>query len=238
MNNKEKKYIILFIFLFLGVVSTVQFKSILNSTKNKPSVAYEIESLVKELEAEKATGVDLKENIDFALKKKESIFKNFSDYNDEGQLTAQWEEAKLYAGLTDVKGDGIIITLNDAVEKNPIGADLTLLHDDDINRVVNELKRGGAQAISINDERVISSTEITCAGPTIRVNRNRYAVPFVIKAIGDSKRMISTFEESEIYAILNWLDLRVDVKEAKGIEIPKFNGNIGNLLNGLEVVDQ
>ncbi len=238
MNNKDKKYIFMFIFIFLGIISTVQFKSILNNTKDKPSIAYEIESLMKELEAEKATGKELKEAIDFSLKKKESIFKNFSDDNDDGELTTQWEEAKLYAGLTDVKGDGIILTLNDATEKNPIMAELSLLHDGDIDRVVNELKRGGAQAISINDERIISSTEITCAGPTIRVNRNRYAVPYEIKAIGDPKRMISIFEESEIYTILKWVNIRIDIKEAKGIKIPKYNGNVGNLINGLEVVDQ
>ncbi|OPZ84848.1 MAG: hypothetical protein BWY74_04078 [Firmicutes bacterium ADurb.Bin419] len=238
MNRKDKKYIFMFIFIFLGVISTVQFKSILNNTKDKPSIAYEIENLMKELEAEKATGQELKEAIDFSMQKKESIFKTFSSDNDDGVLTAQWEEAKLYAGFTDVKGEGIIITLNDATEKNPIMAELSLLHDEDINRVVNELKRGGAQAISINDERVISATEITCAGPTIRVNRNRYAVPYVIKAIGDPKRMISIFKESEIYTILKWVDIRIDIKEAKEIKIPKYSGNIDNLINGLEVVDQ
>lgn len=228
----------MFIFILLGVLTTVQFRSILNSNKNKPSIAYEIENLKKELEAEIAAGNELREEIEFNTKKKESILKTFVSGNDDGQLMEQWETVKLYAGLTDVKGDGVIITLNDAEEKNPIQVDWSLLHDSDIYEVVNELKKGGAQAISINNERVISTTEIVCAGPTIRVNRNRYAVPYEIKAIGDPKRLYSTFIESPIYSVLKWLEIRIEIKEAKDIEIPKFNGNVDNLVKGVEVVEQ
>lgn len=237
MINKDKKYILMFIFLFLGVVCTVQFKSIVNATKGKPSIAYEIENLKKEIESEKAIGEELKEAIDFNLKKKESFYKVFSSINDDGVINAQWEEAKLYAGLSDVKGDGIILTLNDALEKDPLFEGANLLHDRDIYTVINELKRGGAQAISINNERILSTTEIMCAGPTIRANRNRYAVPFEIKAIGDPKRLYSTFIESEIYTEMKWANKRVEIKKANDIKIPKYSGNIDNLIKGLEVVE-
>lgn len=238
MLRKDQKYILMFIFILLGVLTTVQFRSIWNNNKNKPSIAYEIENLKKELEAEISAGNELREEIEFNTKKKESILKTFVSGNDDGQLMEQWETMKLYAGLTDVKGDGVIITLNDAEEKNPIQVDWSLLHDSDIYEVVNELKKGGAQAISINNERVISTTEIVCAGPTIRVNRNRYAVPYEIKAIGDPKRLYSTFIESPIYSVLKWLEIRIEIKEAKDIEIPKFNGNVDNLVKGVEVVEQ
>lgn len=238
MNNKDIKYILMFIFIFLGVVSTVQFKSILNITKGKPSIAYEIERLKKDFESEKAAGNELKEAIDFNLKKQESLYETYSSNNDDGLVNAKWEEAKLYAGLSDVKGDGIIVTLNDAIEKDPLFEGANLLHDKDIYTVVNELKRGGAQAISINNERIISTTEIMCAGPTIRANRNRYAVPFEIKAIGDPKRLYATFIESEIYTEMKWANKRVEIKKANDIKIAKYSGNVDNLIKGLEVVDQ
>ena len=79
--------------------------------------------------------------------------------------------------------------------------------------------------------------EVVCAGPTIRVNRNRYAVPFEIKAIGDPKRLYSTFNDSIIFASLSAFGIRVDIKEVKNIEIPKYNGNLDNLLKGLEVAN-
>lgn len=141
MNSKDKKYIFMFIFMFLGVIGTVQFKSILNNTKEKPSMAYEIENIMKELDSEKAIGNELREEIEFNSKKKESILKTFSSSNDDGLLTTKWEEAKLYAGFTNVKGDGVILTLNDAKEKNPIKSEYSLLHDSDIYEVVNELKK-------------------------------------------------------------------------------------------------
>ena len=238
MNSKDKKYILMFIFILFGLLTTVQFRSILNNTKNKPSIAYEIEILKKELDSELSAGNKLREEIDFNTKKKESILKTFSSGNDNGQLTDQWETAKLYAGLTNVKGDGVVLTLNDATEKNPFMVNLSLLHSEDVYEVVNELKKGGAQAISVNNERVISTTEVVCAGPTIRVNRNRYAVPFEIKAIGDPKRLYSTFYDSPIFTSLSGFGIRVDIKEAKNIEIPRYNGNLDNLIKGLEVVNQ
>jgi len=238
MNGKDKKYILMFTFILIGLLTTVQFKSILNNTQQKTSIAYEIENLMKELDSEIAAGNELREEIDFNIKKYDSILKNSYGSNDNGQLVEQWEMAKLYAGLSGVKGDGVILTLNDAAEKNPIKTEWSLLHDSDIFKVVNELKRGGAQAISINNERVISTTEIVCAGPTIRVNRNRYAVPFEIKAIGDPKRLYSTFNESAILSSLKWLDIRVEIKEATDLEIPRYNGNVDKLIKGIEVDNQ
>ena len=238
MNGKDKKYILMFIFILFGLLTTVQFRSILKNSRNKPSLAYEIELIKKELDSEIAAGNELREEIEFNTKKKESILKTYSSGNNYGQLTDQWETAKLYAGLSDVTGDGVILTLNDATEKNPFSVSLSLLHSEDVFEIINELKKGGAQAISVNNERILPTSEVVCAGPTIRVNRNRYAVPFEIKAIGDPKRLYSTFYDSTIYTSLSWLGIRVDIKEAKNIVIPKYNGNIDNLLKGMEAVIQ
>lgn len=228
----------MFIFILFGLLTTLQFRSILHNNKDKTSIEYEIEKYMKELDAEIAAGKKLREEIDFNRKKKESILKTSSNDNNDGQLVDLWDTAKLYAGLTDVKGDGVVLTLNDAKEKNPIEVNWGLFHSSEIDEVLNELKKGGAQAISINNERVISTTEIVCAGPTIRVNRNRYAVPFEIKAIGDPKRLYDTFNESAILASLKWLDRRVEIKVVKNIEIPRYNGNIANVIKGMEVVSQ
>ncbi len=62
---------------------------------------------------------------------------------------------------------------------------LILIHDEDLLKLVNELKAAGAEAITVNEQRVVASTEIRCAGPTISVNNNRISPPYVIQAIGD-----------------------------------------------------
>jgi uncharacterized protein YlxW (UPF0749 family) len=118
------------------------------------------------------------------------------------------KSAKFLAGLTAVKGQGIIVTLNDS--KMPYSKDIppgfvpqNIIHDTDINQTVNELKTAGAEAISVNDQRLIATSPIRCAGPTVYINNTMAAPPFVIKAIGDAKTLqaalnISGGEEEQI----------------------------------------
>ena len=63
-----------------------------------------------------------------------------------------------------------------------------IIHDEDLLRVLNELCAAGAEAISINDQRIVATTEVRCAGPTVSVNNVRSAPPYVIKAIGNPKK--------------------------------------------------
>lgn len=104
-------------------------------------------------------------------------------------LQTQLDELRIYAGTTAVKGPGIIITLDDtgSVKESPINdsdASLKLVHDTDLQTLVNELRGAGAEAIEINDERVTAKTSIRCVGSTIQVNLKTAAAPFVIKAVG------------------------------------------------------
>ena len=108
-------------------------------------------------------------------------------------LAKDLTNAQFLAGLTDVKGPGVIVTLNDskkAVGALPPGfAPPNIIHDSDIAAVVNELKASGAEAISINDQRIVAVSPVRCVGPTIMVNFTPQAPPFVIKAIGNPKTL-------------------------------------------------
>ena len=102
-------------------------------------------------------------------------------------------QAQFLACLTDVKGPGIIVTLDDS--HKPAG-DLppgylppNIIHDADISTVLNELKSSGAEAISVNDQRISAVTPVRCVGPTIMINFTPQAPPYVIKAIGDPKTL-------------------------------------------------
>jgi uncharacterized protein YlxW (UPF0749 family) len=64
-----------------------------------------------------------------------------------------------------------------------------LIHDSDINQTVNELKAAGAEAISINDQRLVAMSPIRCAGPTVLVNNVPQPPPYVIRAIGNGKTL-------------------------------------------------
>ncbi|MFZ5989006.1 MAG: DUF881 domain-containing protein [Bacillota bacterium] len=237
MKRNDSNYIMLIMFMLLGLVLSVQFRSVMNSNKDKPSIAYKIESLKEQLNAEKVVGSKLREEIDVNIKKQEEYIKTVMENRNDDTLKKEWEEAKLAAGLTDVTGDGIVIKLNDAVVKIEGAVKLNIVHDTDLVEVVNELKKAGAKAISINNERIISTSEIICAGPTIRINRTRYSVPFEIKAIGDPKRMHEYLINSEIARDFKEYGVRFEVGEAKGIVVPKYSGKLSNIIKGLEVVE-
>jgi uncharacterized protein YlxW (UPF0749 family) len=112
-------------------------------------------------------------------------------------LSKDLGKAQFFAGLTDVKGPGVIVTLNDSKQPFPTGqlppgmAPPNLVHDIDINQVVNELKAAKAEAISINDQRLVAISPVRCAGPTVYVNDTPQTPPYIIKAIGDPKNLVS-----------------------------------------------
>ncbi len=110
------------------------------------------------------------------------------------ELTKQLDEYRFLAGITPVQGPGIVVTLKDSVKRPPadlpsqVSADLTatfIIHDLDLQRVVNELRAAGAEAFAVNDQRVVTTTAIRCVGPAIQVNGVPLTPPYVIRAIGD-----------------------------------------------------
>jgi|LSQX01.3.fsa_nt_gb uncharacterized protein YlxW (UPF0749 family) len=237
MAKKEDNYIFLFVFMLLGLLLTVQFRSVLHSNKGKPTVAYEIESYKEQLNVEKVKASKLREEIDKNLKLIEDFERSFFERSNDKAFESEWEKANIVAGLTNVVGNGVIIKLNDAPHRISKDVEDDILHNIDIVKVLNELKKAGAQALSVNNERIISTTGVICTGPTIRVNGTRYSVPFEVKALGPPGKMYSSLNTSEIIIDLKGRGLRIEIKEAKDIVIPAYSGNIENLTNSLEVVD-
>jgi len=106
-------------------------------------------------------------------------------------------KANVLAGLVAVRGPGIVVTLRDAKERPSRPDDLTpeaytelmrdfIIHDSDIQAVVNELRAAGAEAIAINDQRVVATTAIRCVGPVVVVNNSpTNGSPVRIQAVGD-----------------------------------------------------
>lgn len=129
-------------------------------------------------------------------------------------------------GLNAVEGQGLIMTLNDSnrpLLKGEDPADL-LVHFDQLETVVNQLWASGAEAISINDERVVIDSGLSCAGTTILLNTRRIAPPYVIKAIGDPIALASGAQD--VYRdYLEAYDLRVSISTQDSLVIQPFKGS-------------
>ncbi|AUG57412.1 DUF881 domain-containing protein [Acetivibrio saccincola] len=239
MGKSDKRNILLFVFMVLGFLLALQFRSVMsNTSKDAVSTAQTIESLKKELEREKTIGEILKKELEESIVERDTILRNIVEERGSEDINEEWERARILAGLTEVVGDGVVITLNDASEVVS-GVSDPLLHDSSLYEVLNEIKKAQPVAISVNGERIISTTEIVCAGPTTRINRNRYAVPYEIKVIGDSKKIREVFLNSSI-VVFEFIpnNIRFQIKEEKDIVIPKYSGRIDVLTNAVEVVEE
>lgn len=150
-------------------------------------------------------------------------------------LTANLKEQlinyEMLAGKADIKGKGIIVTLKDNVEggKNTVDrvALLSLVHDADIRSIVNELSSAGAEAISVNDERLVATTEIKADGSVILINNSRLTSPFIIKAIGDPDILERTVKKKDGAAEqLQAFGLLAAVEKPETLTIPMYKGEL------------
>lgn len=131
-----------------------------------------------------------------------------SDKEFQQSLTADLEKYKVSSGKEAVRGAGVEVVIDDGTRELYDGEDINnlLVHDSDIIMIVNELNRCGAEAVSVNGQRITANTAISCSGYTVRINGEVYARPFKIKAIGDGKRMAAALVDPDGYgtSLKNW----------------------------------
>jgi uncharacterized protein YlxW (UPF0749 family) len=153
-------------------------------------------------------------------------------------LNKSLQEAKSYAGLTDVEGPGVLVTLSDANDDakndskpqtgNPSDAlvEEKIIHDQDILRVVNELNAAGAEAVSVNNLRLVGGSSIRCVGPTVLVDAERIASPIKIRAIGDPDTLMGGLKmPGGVYDQLKQVDPRmVAIEPVKDMTLPAYSG--------------
>ena len=145
----------------------------------------------------------------------------------ENYINHEIETMQLISGLKDMKGPGIKFTIADNDEEHIIGENIQddIIHDSEIQIILNDLKNAGAEAISINGERVIYKSEVKCGGPIIRINGKSSANPFVIEVIGDPKVLYSsvTAKESFGWMLKEVYNKKVEVEMIDEIFISKYN---------------
>ena len=226
MKNTKAYISIAIICVVLATAITLQIRTMKkeNSVVSQEFANSELKDSLLEW---KEKSENAEKDLEKSAKELEEI-RQASTTNDNSAEEKQ-EELKKYnqlLGLTDVKGNGIIITVSDSSNDNPaIDLSSLIVHDADLRNLVNELANAGAEAISINDERIVSSTCITCAGNVIQINGNKVGSPFVIKAIGNQESLYGAITRPGGYTyMLKARSIQVESKKASNIEISKFTG--------------
>lgn len=192
----------------------------------------------------KARADQLQAQLTAEQEKNEALYNQIIEYKDELQafsdaaeksggyakvLTQRLEQTMILAGQTTVTGPGVQIVLSDSRKLNTAGVDENnfVIHDEDLLRVVNELRDAGAEAIAINGERLLATSEIRCAGSIVSVNNNRYAAPYTITAIGDAKELYNamTMRQGVIDTLSIW-GIQCDISKEAALTIEGYSGAV------------
>lgn len=140
-------------------------------------------------------------------------------------------------GLTAVRGPGLQVSLDDApttVEGTlPVGAraDDVVVHQSDVQAVVNALWAGGAEAMTLMGERIIATSAVRCVGNTLLLHGRTYSPPFQVTAIGDADRMRAELDASYYVGLfreaVDAFGLGYEVEDSDELTLPGYDGTLG-----------
>lgn len=239
--RKGSNFIIFLVYILLGIIIALQYRSTLYTKNENIESLLSAEKLIAQLDQEKKIEEELKLQAEEYNRRKEEYLMSYIQINDDVRLKALWEELnelKHLSGLTDVQGPGLIIKLEDAPEKKSDRPDRHIIHDGDIRVLLNELKKAGAQAISINGERIIATSEQVCAGPTIRVNMERYSAPYIISVIGPAEQLYESVINCERVVLMQKQGIQITINKSGKVVIPKYGKDPDRAITMLKVVEQ
>lgn len=224
MRTRGAQATIAAVCLVLGIMLAIQFKT--TTTYNEQYPQERVEVLAEKLKTATSERDAMAEEI-LSLR---SQLKNVRENNQAmADLQDELQKSSLFAGLLPVKGPGITLTVNDIPRnlQNGDNPNNFIVHDQDLLFLVNELKASGAEAISINGERITAMSEIRCAGTMILVNTNRIAPPFVIKAIGNPDMLVSGLDlQGGWLGTMKLLGYPTHLQKSTKIEMDAYNGKI------------
>ena len=229
MQNKKVVAIVLGVMCFALTAGTcVQIRTV-NNTNSTVSNNYEENNLRAEVLRYKErydNKVKDLENAELELEKeRESATKNDTALKEKEEKIT---EGNKILGLTEVTGPGVIVTLGDSKKdaSSSLDPSMLLVHDTDVLSVINELKNAGAEAISINDQRIIPTTGIICGGNIIDINDEKVGAPFEIKAIGLPEQLAALDRPGGYLELLRSYSVEAKLEKTNSITIPKYTGTM------------
>lgn len=215
--------------MLLVMAICIQINTIKSATKTVGTTLKDNSGLRDELLNSQGKYEALYRELESKEQKLEQVRLNAATKNqNDTQNEVEIKNNQRLLGLTEVSGQGFIIQLDENREINSnevLNISEYLVHEEDLLYIINELFNSGADAISINDQRIVSTTSVLCDGNIIRINGKMVGVPITIKAIGYSKRMEYALTRPGGYLQKMADDgVKVTVQSSEEITIPKYEG--------------
>lgn len=138
-------------------------------------------------------------------------------------------------GLTEVHGPGLRISLSDAPEGvlgtlPDVGPDDLVVHQQDLESYINALWAGGAEAMMLQDQRVVAGSAFRCAGNTLLLEGRVYSPPFIVTAIGNTQSMRHALDDSHAVQVYRdwvaYVGLGETIEDLPDATLPGFDGSL------------
>ncbi|RXT15010.1 DUF881 domain-containing protein [Ammoniphilus sp. CFH 90114] len=225
-------YLTLVLLAFGFIISySVQFtKSISTSNPSITDSQWEKKQQLQEKILEEQIQVQKLEEQLQKIKQRVSEFeKKMGEQEDQArEVLEELDELRMWAGLLPVTGKGLMVTLNDS-KTLPESGNMNdyIVHEEQIRQVVNELFSSGAEAISINGQRLTTISAIRCVGPTVLVNEVKTVPPFEISVIGESEILLSALEMpgGVIQSLKEFSNIEVKLEKKDKVDLPAYTGD-------------
>lgn len=213
--------------LVIGIC--IQINTIKSATENVGITLKDNSDLKEELLRVQGTYETLYKSLEKAEEQLTDVRQEASHNNEEDiQNEEKIKNNKVLLGLTEVSGKGLIIRLDEnrnIKSEEVINISDYLVHEQDIIAIIHEIFNVGADAISINNQRIINTTGIACDGNIIRINGQMVGVPITIKAIGYPEEIEGALLRPGGYLQKMANDgVIVTIERSENITIPKYEG--------------
>lgn len=229
MGKRFKQLVVGVTFMLLGFFVTFQVMH------NQEDYSFVSLKTISDLQGEITNGLNEIKNLKELISAKNHKLMEYQNaIENEGSISdvlyTELQDLKTIAGLVDLEGPGITVKVGDSEREIYPFEDPRdfIIHEEDILVLINELRYAGAEAISVNGQRILPHTEIKCAGPTITINNHTSGQPFVIKAIGDPTTLEAAIKSPGSYAydLKEYYDLVVESMVSQRVRIPKYQGDL------------
>ena len=228
MNDKKIALLLGFVCFVLTIAICIQINTVKSSYTGvaKTKTENELRDSVLRMKEKYDTAYELVEQ-----KEKEiEVLRNQALKFDENaeDINLLLGQYNMYLGNTELIGPGVVVTVTDAdvsLVKND--AFLSVVHDSDLIEIVNALKNAGAEAISINGQRITNTTAITCIGNVVKINGEKIGVPYEINAIGVPAKLYGSLTMPGGYVSYlkrDGVQVLIEQYEKDSIVVPKFDG--------------
>ncbi|UNS97947.1 DUF881 domain-containing protein [Streptomyces tubbatahanensis] len=221
------------VFALAGLIFWVSFNTAQGTNLRSDSSMLRLSDLIQE-RSRQNTELDSQAA---SLRRQVDNLARRDDGSTEGQ-DRELSDLEKGAGLTKQKGEGLTVTLDDAPTNatakvpglpDPEPNDL-VIHQQDLQAVVNALWKGGAKGIKVMDQRLISTSAVRCVGNTLILQGRVYSPPYTVSAVGDRDELQQALHSAP--AIQNYLEyvdaygLGWKVDEHKAMTLPGYSGTV------------